>query len=202
MWHPAPSMTSLSSAGAVVAAIASTRTTTEVVIHRKDHYTSSNGSKHTTGRSWITADVAYWTGTSIVMTMAAMIAKMTRILEVQFKWQVLNGSDPINILSFMSAFCWRVALMESMRALWCGCSTSSWKRLLQSTSTHVSLKLVLARQDSKLTSCCQVVNYLLATFTNDDIFAETNMNIMNLNQSLRQSTVEFVEDILEKCLTL
>lgn len=47
-----------------------------------------------------------------------------------------------------------------------------------------------ARQEGRLTSYCQVDNYLLATYTTDNIIAEAYMDEMNFNYPARHNAVE------------
>lgn len=57
-----------------------------------------------------------------------------------------------------------------------------------------------ARQDGKLTSCCEVVNYLPETYAAGDIIAEADMDIMNFTQPTGQSTVEYGQALLTNAL--
>lgn len=58
----------------------------------------------------------------------------------------------------------------------------------------------LARQEGKVTSNCQVVNYLLATCVTDDIIAEDNMDIVNFKQPVGQSAVEYPQALWTEAL--
>lgn len=59
-----------------------------------------------------------------------------------------------------------------------------------------------ARQKGELTSYCQSVNYLPATYKTDNSFGEDNMDKINFKQAAGQSEVEYVQSVLHESFTL
>lgn len=57
-----------------------------------------------------------------------------------------------------------------------------------------------ARQEGKLTSYCDVVSYLLATYATVAIIAKAGMNIKNSRQIACQSAVEYVQVLWTRSL--
>lgn len=56
------------------------------------------------------------------------------------------------------------------------------------------------RQEGKLTSYSEVVNYLLATYASDKIIADASMNTMNFKQPAKQSALEYVQELWMKAV--
>lgn len=134
--------------------------------------------------------------------LASRNSKMTKRLEVHMKTPMVDSSDPIRILSFLSAFQMAcdtngVHKHASIWFLHFFTIKSAWDAIKAGTCLPSSIWL---RQQGKWTSYCQVVNYLLAAYAPEDIIARSYMEFMNFEKPNNQSAMECAQTLRTKAV--
>lgn len=118
------------------------------------------------------------------------------------KSQLVDGADPISILSILPA-------------LEMACNTNETQEVTAMWLFHIFMKKPVkaalnactclssssqAHKEGGLTSYCHVVKYLLATYGTDDIIAEAEMDMMNVNERDGWSTVKYAQALSTNAL--
>lgn len=124
---------------------------------------------------------------------ARHVAKMAKRLKVQLKSEMFDGSSTMTILTFIPAFqmmCDTNGIHEvEAMSLFHFCmkkpSGAAFIARTCPTSLHQSC------QGEKLTSSCQVVNYLLNNIATYDIVVEANEEITNIKQLQDFNTADY-----------
>lgn len=127
--------------------------------------------------------------------------KWARRMNVQMKSACFRPSDPISVLSFLHNFkmaCDSNGIHEGA-AMWL--FQYFIKEPAKAPLMHrVCLTDKDSQQKGKLTTYCQVVNYLLVTYATDDEIAKAEAGIMQFKKPERMSATLFSELLWEKAL--
>lgn len=126
---------------------------------------------------------------------------MWRRFEVQLESQMLDGSDTGSILGFLPVFQMNCDTnrIHECAAMWLFHFSRKTRRS-PPQRTYLSVQLEPRSQKGKLTSYCEVVNFLLTTYATDDIIAAANMDIMKFEQPAGQSAVGYAQALWTKGL--
>lgn len=133
---------------------------------------------------------------------ARTVAKMTKRLEVQLKSQNFDGSDLIFIPIFLPALqitCTTNGIHEGP-VMWLFYFFMEMPAAAALSSRTCLINSGCLRQEGKLTSQSQVINYLLVAYATDDIIAEANLEITSFKEPESQKKLEYAQTLWTKAL--
>lgn len=134
--------------------------------------------------------------------LGSWVALIERRVQVQLTSQILGGSNLIRIMSFLPAF----QMASDIKGIHKGPVIWLFPFLVKkpagaNLNALKSLSSAMpACWEAKLTSYCQVINYLLATYETHYKIVDNDMDIMNFKHPNGQSALEYKQALWTKDL--